>query len=48
MHAQKFLDDAALLDAMETEMKESINPCLVLEIRRTHLIADVLDQVIYL
>ncbi|KAJ3321208.1 hypothetical protein HDV06_004551 [Boothiomyces sp. JEL0866] len=44
VHAQKFLDDSALLETMETEMKESINPYFILEIRRTHLITDVLDQ----
>ncbi|KAJ3256240.1 hypothetical protein HK103_005603 [Boothiomyces macroporosus] len=46
LNAMKFLDDSALVQTMETEMKESVNPYFILEVRRTHLIADVLDQIV--
>ncbi|KAJ3272771.1 hypothetical protein HDV01_005299 [Terramyces sp. JEL0728] len=44
VHAQKFLDDSALLETMENEMKESINPYLILEVRRAHLISDIVKK----
>ncbi|KAJ3358207.1 hypothetical protein HDU91_005277 [Kappamyces sp. JEL0680] len=45
MHAQRFLDDSDALKTMEEGMKESTNPYLVLEVRRTQLVADVLAQI---
>ncbi|KAI8894182.1 hypothetical protein BC833DRAFT_605853 [Globomyces pollinis-pini] len=43
--AQKFLDESDALNKMESDMKASINPYLVLEIRRSHFVSDVLDQI---
>ena len=45
IHAQRFLDDSSAMKIMEEKMKQSVNPYLVLEIRRSHLVSDVLQQV---
>lgn len=46
LHAQRFLDDSNAMKDFETHMKENVNPYLVLEVRRAHLVVDVLDQVL--
>jgi ubiquitin-protein ligase E3 A len=45
MHTQRFLDDSNAMKEMEEKMKRSVNPYLVLEIRRSHFVSDVLQQV---
>jgi hypothetical protein len=45
-HAQRFLDNpSGALKGIEEDLKESINPYFVLEVRRAHLVDDVLRQV---
>ncbi|KAI8847704.1 hypothetical protein BC829DRAFT_444369 [Chytridium lagenaria] len=45
IHAQKFLQDSPSVTTLEQELKGATNPFLVLEIRRQHLVKDVLDQI---
>lgn len=47
MHAQRFLDDSDAMKNMEVRMKELSSPYLVLEIRRSHFVTDVLEQVFW-
>ncbi|KAJ1562932.1 hypothetical protein HK405_005796 [Cladochytrium tenue] len=45
IHAQRFLQDSPSILNLEQELKGATNPFLVLEVRRQHLVRDVLDQV---
>ncbi|KAJ3231579.1 hypothetical protein HDU78_007622 [Chytriomyces hyalinus] len=46
IHAQRFLqEDARSVANLEANLKRSTNPYFVLEIRRAHLVKDVLDQI---
>ncbi|KAJ3095979.1 hypothetical protein HDU97_006328 [Phlyctochytrium planicorne] len=45
IHAQKFLYDSPSVTTLEQELKGATNPFLVLEVRRQHLVKDVLDQI---
>ncbi|KAJ3218485.1 hypothetical protein HDU67_005287 [Dinochytrium kinnereticum] len=45
IHAQKFLQDSPSVTNLEQELKGATNPFLVLEVRRQHLVKDVLDQI---
>ncbi|KAJ3119077.1 hypothetical protein HK100_000475 [Physocladia obscura] len=46
IHAQRFLrDDSGTVKDLEEGLKRETNPYLVLEIRRQHLVKDVLDQI---
>ncbi|KAJ3126231.1 hypothetical protein HK101_005786, partial [Irineochytrium annulatum] len=45
IHAQRFLQDSPSVTSLEQELKGATNPFLVLEVRRQHLVKDVLDQI---
>ncbi|KAJ3097588.1 hypothetical protein HDU96_000336 [Phlyctochytrium bullatum] len=45
IHAQKFLQDSPSVTNLEQGLKGATNPFLVLEVRRQHLVKDVLDQI---
>ncbi|KAJ3334074.1 hypothetical protein HDU76_011598 [Blyttiomyces sp. JEL0837] len=45
IHAQRFLQDSPFVANLEQELKGVTNPFLVLEVRRQHLVKDVLDQI---
>ncbi|KAI8994311.1 hypothetical protein BC832DRAFT_569636, partial [Gaertneriomyces semiglobifer] len=45
VHAQRFLPSSPSVTRLERELKHATNPFLVLEVRREHLVEDVLAQV---
>jgi ubiquitin-protein ligase E3 A len=45
IHAQRFLHDSPSVVNLEKGLKGATNPFFVLEVRRQHLVKDVLDQV---
>ncbi|KAI9343917.1 hypothetical protein DFJ73DRAFT_841034 [Zopfochytrium polystomum] len=45
IHAQRFLQDSPSIANLEQELKGATNPFFVLEVRRQHLVKDVLDQI---
>jgi ubiquitin-protein ligase E3 A len=44
MRANQLLEDSAVVKALEENMKKATNPFLILEIRREHFLADLLNQ----
>ncbi|KAJ3218464.1 hypothetical protein HK099_005037 [Clydaea vesicula] len=45
IHAHKFLQDSASVATIEQELERKTNPYLLLEVRRSKLVDDVLDQI---
>jgi len=45
IHAQHFLQDSSSISNLEDNLKDVTCPYLVLEVRRDHLVEDVLNQV---
>jgi hypothetical protein len=45
LHAQRFLQDSPSVQNLEKGLKGAMNPFFVLEVRREHLVRDVLDHV---
>ncbi|KAJ3413109.1 hypothetical protein HDV05_008505 [Chytridiales sp. JEL 0842] len=45
IHAQRFLQDSPSVVALEKGLKGAMNPFLVLEVRRDHMVKDVLDHI---
>lgn len=43
--AQKLLEEPEQADHLQPLVREAINPYLILEVRREHLIADTLEQI---